>query len=172
MSIQKWDPSVGLTMVNFKKIQFWVQIHDLGLEKFNMENAKRIGNIIGEYVETDKDVENTCRSFLRLKVVVDAKKPLLAGFWWSNSHGNEIRANIKYERLSDFCYGCGKLGHTTQACKEDVRMSESKMGHTMFGPWQMGVRPKRNQMKGTSGESYKSLNHREQGPRLTWFDIM
>lgn len=40
--LQKWYPCVGLADVDLKK-QFWVQIHDLGLEIFNIENAQRIG---------------------------------------------------------------------------------------------------------------------------------
>lgn len=34
-SMKKRAPSVGLTKVEFRMVQFWVQIHDLGLEKFN-----------------------------------------------------------------------------------------------------------------------------------------
>lgn len=40
------------------KKQCWVQIHDLGLEKFNTENARRISDNISEYIETDEEVEN------------------------------------------------------------------------------------------------------------------
>lgn len=44
-----------------------MQIHDLGLEKFSTENAQRIRNIIGEYVEIEKGVEDSS-SYIRLKV--------------------------------------------------------------------------------------------------------
>lgn len=71
------------------KIQFWVKIHDLGLEKFSMENAQRIGNSIGEFVETQKDVDDISSSYLRLKVVVNTDKPLMPHFWWKNSQGFE-----------------------------------------------------------------------------------
>lgn len=98
-------PSVGLQAVNFTKIQFWVQSHELGLEKF-----------IGEFIETEGRIEDINRNYMRLKV-------LLAGFWRKNSHRVKTLANIKYERLSDFCYGCGRPGHTTQLCKEALRMS-------------------------------------------------
>lgn len=30
LSIKKWEPSVGLSEVDFHKVQFWVQVHDLG----------------------------------------------------------------------------------------------------------------------------------------------
>lgn len=56
LSLEKWEPLFALTTIDFTKIQFWVQIHDFGLEIFSTENARRIGVNIGEYVETNKEV--------------------------------------------------------------------------------------------------------------------
>lgn len=100
-----------------------MQIHDLGLEKFSKENAQQIGNSTGKYIETYREVESLNNIYLRLKVVMDTEKPLMVGFWWQNSQGKETWANIKYERLSDLCYGCGRLGHTSQSCKEDDKIA-------------------------------------------------
>lgn len=69
--------------------------------------------------------------------MVDTEKPLMAEFWWHNSQGNETWANIKHERLSDFCYGCERLGHTTQSCMEEVKISKIKEGHPE--PWLIGT---------------------------------
>lgn len=54
--------SVGLTVVDFTKIQFWAQLHDLGLEKFRTENARRIRDKTREYVKTNKEVSNLSKS--------------------------------------------------------------------------------------------------------------
>lgn len=75
LSLQRWERNVELTSVYFTKIQFWVQIHDLGLDKFSIESARRIGDNIGEYVETNEEVENLSKSYLRLKVIEDSEKP-------------------------------------------------------------------------------------------------
>lgn len=88
---------------------------------------------------------------MRLKVVVNSEKPILDDFLWKNSQGNETLTNIKYDRLSDFCNGCGKLGHMAQSCKEEVKMSKTKMGHPMYGLWLIVVRPKKTQSKQMSG---------------------
>lgn len=55
--MKKWIPSVGLALINFKGVQFWVQGHDLGLEKLSLENAKVIGEKIGRFIEFDEEVE-------------------------------------------------------------------------------------------------------------------
>lgn len=51
-----------------------------------------------------------------MKVEVNIETSLMVGFGWTNSQGVEQWALIKYERLSDFRYRCGKLGHATEAC--------------------------------------------------------
>lgn len=47
LSIKRWDPYVGLNEVEFNKVTFWVQIHDLGYEKLSTSNARKVGNKIG-----------------------------------------------------------------------------------------------------------------------------
>lgn len=92
LSLHKQKPNVVLAAIDFKNIQFWVQIHDVGLEKF-IESAQRIENSIGEYVETYKDAEDISNSHLRLKVVVDTEKPLMAGFWLD--FGGRVHKGLK-----------------------------------------------------------------------------
>lgn len=84
-----------MTQVDFKKVQFWVQIHDLGPEKFSRESAQIIGDKIGAFIETDQEVENVHKTCIRMKVEVNIDNPLMSGFWWTNSKGVEQWANIK-----------------------------------------------------------------------------
>lgn len=96
-SIKRWDPSIGIKDVDFNKVNFWVQIHDLGLEKFSTENVSKIGNKIENCMEVEQDIETTRRSCMRMKVDIDVGKPLMVRFWWTNSQGVDRWASIKYE---------------------------------------------------------------------------
>ncbi|KAL5839129.1 hypothetical protein ACOSQ4_011737 [Xanthoceras sorbifolium] len=47
-----------------------------------------------------------------------------------------ITALIKYERLPDFCYGCGYIGHSVREChNSEVRKSIMEGVEPKFGVW-------------------------------------
>lgn len=149
-----------------------MQVHDLGLEKFSRENTQVIGDQIGIFVKTDEDVESKHKTYIRMKVEVNIYNPIMVGFWWTKSKEMEQCVSIKYKRLSDFCYGRGKLGHTTQGCRDDVTMREAKPGHPMFGPWMTGTRPKLGRASRIGGGARSSIATPNNENRRSWFDIM
>lgn len=96
-----------------------VQIHGLEVDKFSGQNAKKIGECIRTVIEVDEIIGpmGLDRDFLRVKVEVNTQNPLLADIWYTRTNGERGRAEIRYERLPDFCFGCGKIGHDERNCK-------------------------------------------------------
>lgn len=86
-----------------------------------------------KFIETDEDVESAHKTYIHMKLEVNIELPVIAGFWWINSSGEEQCASIKYERLFEFCYGCRRLGHTSQVCREEVTISKVIYEHPMYG---------------------------------------
>lgn len=104
--------------VCFDKLEIWIQVHGLSLSVSNAENAKQIGDSVGRCVLVELDKLAKQRPYLRMKVEISVNQPLQTGFEWTNDKGQSRWETIKYERLSDFCYGCGRLGHTSQHCHD------------------------------------------------------
>ncbi|PQQ02386.1 uncharacterized protein Pyn_29889 [Prunus yedoensis var. nudiflora] len=89
----------------------------LPLEKMTEDNARCIGASIATILEVDApDQEDGYRGFLRFIVLFDTQKPLVEGFWLPRPHKPMIWAEIRYERLVDYCYHCGRLGHIMDSC--------------------------------------------------------
>lgn len=75
------------------------------------------------------------RSFMIIRVEIDVEKLFVPGFWVSRRGSGKIWAEVKYEKLADFCYCCGMLGHVMKNCvKEDmeVKFDGNRRG---FGLW-------------------------------------
>ncbi|KAF7140564.1 hypothetical protein RHSIM_Rhsim06G0091800 [Rhododendron simsii] len=121
--------------MDFNTSPFWVQIHGLPVEKMTKVNAEIIGKrfacLLG--IEAVSDGLLLQRSFLRVRVEVNISQPLPKGFWMrrKNPTGTDLWISYKYERLSDFCFACGRLGHENKNCKFVTREEGLSSG---YGP--------------------------------------
>ncbi|KAG5587358.1 hypothetical protein H5410_047792 [Solanum commersonii] len=102
-------------------LHFWVQVHGLPNFSFTQQNAFMIGHFLGEYLCVDKTVWG---KFMRIRVRLDIKNPLVTGFWVMPN----IWIPFKYENLGLFCYKCGRIGNHQNTCKFPP-------GNEKFGPW-------------------------------------
>ncbi|KAI7980943.1 hypothetical protein LOK49_Contig90G00007 [Camellia lanceoleosa] len=117
---------IGLatTELEFRWSPFWMQVHGLPIDKMTRAHGEVIGNRIGRLVEVEAPTTGLLlhRNFLRLRVEVDVFKPLLQGFILHRKDstgpvGERIKVLYKHEKLSEFCYACGRIGHDNALCK-------------------------------------------------------
>lgn len=150
----------------------WVQIHDLSQDMLNIVNANQIANSIGPCLDLEEEKEMHKRGYIHFKTEVAISERLPAGFWWVNGRGYERWAHIKYERLSDFYYGCGLLGHTSLVCQSEIVCSEVNGRLPMYGPWLTCARQRRQSGWTTIGGGSKIAPPRRDPNRKTWKDMM
>ncbi|KAI8030217.1 Uncharacterized protein LOK49_LG01G00985 [Camellia lanceoleosa] len=121
--------------MEFQWCPFWVQVHGLPVAKMTRQNGQIIGHRIGKLigVEAMHDGLLLSRSYLRLRVDVDFTKPLPLGFFLQKKgpEENDTWVSYKYEKLPDFCYDCGRVGHVRVACKFVSRAEGAQSG---YGP--------------------------------------
>lgn len=86
--------------------------------------------------------------------------------------GQEKWASVKYERLSDFCYGCERLGYTSLFCHDEVVMSELRQGIPSYGSWIVGNRPSTNSKSYQVGGEIKQYTATRDARRKSWRDVM
>ncbi|KAL2540680.1 Uncharacterized protein Adt_01658 [Abeliophyllum distichum] len=116
---------------SFSYSVFWVQVHGLPINYLTRENMTKIGEYLGIFVCADRSVFDgkICwRKFLRLRVILDVRNPILTGFWLRRPGLKDIWIDFKYENLGQFCYVCGRIGYHYLSCKFSA-------GNSKFGPW-------------------------------------
>lgn len=118
---------------------FWARVYDLPLKLRSNEIAKKLGDMLGKFVEVDSKESNRMGKFLRVKATIDLRKPLKRGTVIKYK-GNNLRVYFKYERLPTFCFVCGKIGHQIKDCddmegKDDIDFDELEEKELPFGQW-------------------------------------
>jgi interleukin-1 receptor-associated kinase 1 len=125
--------------LNMHKVSFWVRVYDLPFKLRSEAMAKKLGNIMGSFEEVDpKDSYRTGR-FLRLRTSLDLRKPMKKGTK-IKFHDRNLWVDFKYERLPNFCFACGKIGHQMKECEEVDDVDENNYNDIeeksqAFGPW-------------------------------------
>ncbi|MBA0856165.1 hypothetical protein Goshw_024247 [Gossypium schwendimanii] len=100
----------NLVVMELNYTEFWIQVHDLPPGSMNELMAKQFGNFCGKFIEYDSSFPTLgIQAFLRIRVRLDVtaslkrKKKVLFG------KSMVVYARFKYEKLSLFCFICGRL---------------------------------------------------------------
>ncbi|KAJ8431515.1 hypothetical protein Cgig2_009752 [Carnegiea gigantea] len=116
--------------VVFTTVRFWVKAYDVPGRKQTASFARALASNVGDLVSYDESTTLGIDEALCFRVDIDPT--------W-------IR--LKYVRLSDFCYGCGKLGHVLKGC-ETVEAEEGNPDLQYASP----MKPRRRNMESQLAE--------------------
>ncbi|XP_016743058.2 uncharacterized protein [Gossypium hirsutum] len=116
---------------------FWVQVHNLPIGYTSEETARQIGDFFGKFEEYDSSlVTRGVSKFMRVRVIIDVRLPLKRKKRIGIGQNRFIYVLFQYERLSLFCFICGRLGHGENYCEVRLRIGNQ---HIEFG-WDLTLR--------------------------------
>ena len=137
--------------VVFETARFWVKVYDVPALKQTKAFVGFIANKVGKFVNVDENNLAEIDKSLNFIADININKPL----------GRDIRVkignqpvwfDIRYVKLSDFCYACGMLGHVYRGCEAfDDSIPEDKLP---YGP-NMRASPVASKRRGREVEKQK-----------------
>ncbi|XP_048420938.1 uncharacterized protein LOC125473601 [Pyrus x bretschneideri] len=127
--VVKWPPELALEELELDAVPFWVQIRGIPLGLASIENVQRVTKEAGKFIAMEDP--GHARGFVRIRILVDTEKPLFKGCWIRRDSNKETWVEFRYERLQDFCYRCGRIGHINTECSVEI----SGDGEVAYGEW-------------------------------------
>ncbi|XP_027071609.1 uncharacterized protein [Coffea arabica] len=114
--LNSWYEGIENDEKAFNLAPLWVQVWNLPVHYISKEVGKKIGSVF--HLVKDVIIPQTGGKegrHLKLAVVVDITQPLLRGTTIKVA-GIAKWIQFKYERCPDFCYKCGRIGHSERSC--------------------------------------------------------
>ena len=97
------------------------------------EICKGIGELIGRVEEVDTNrTRDVIGQPIRLRISVDITKPLKKILFIETKEKKKISVAVEYEKLPNFCYCCGCLGHSYKEC---TKYKGQPIKELDYGPW-------------------------------------
>ena len=134
--------------VVFTKARFCVKAYDVPALKQTSTFAKFLGSQVGDFVDWVEESSGGIDKTLNFRVDVDVFRPLRRGVR-TVVGGATLWIRLKYVKLPDFCYACGKLGHSYKNCDQFVEgMAEDDL---QYGSW-LRASPLRSRIRSAEAE--------------------
>ncbi|KAL8463982.1 hypothetical protein ACS0TY_033790 [Phlomoides rotata] len=103
--------------VPLSSLPMWVQVYDIPHGFMSVQFGHQIGNFLGTFVEYDKSNSiGAWRNYMRIRVSIDVSMPLKRFKSIRRVEGGSFRITFKYEKLSTFCFVCGRISHAESFC--------------------------------------------------------
>ncbi|KAL8526681.1 hypothetical protein ACS0TY_015765 [Phlomoides rotata] len=108
----------------------------------------QVGNFLGTFLEYDRSNElGAWRNYMRVRVNIDVSLPLKRFKSIRGGVEGVFRITFKYEKLSTFCFICGRVGHTESYCE----LTYAANGGEVVQGWNVTLRaPERHVGMGSS----------------------
>ncbi|XP_019153570.1 PREDICTED: uncharacterized protein At4g02000-like [Ipomoea nil] len=104
--------------VRLDTVQMWIQVHGLPMGYTTDKVLEQIGNYLGTYIRGDDRFTGApWKVFYRIRVAIRVDKPLKRRLNFVKRDKSACWVSFKYERLHNFCFYCGKLGHLYKFCR-------------------------------------------------------
>ncbi|KAJ1401079.1 Zinc finger, CCHC-type [Sesbania bispinosa] len=136
LCLQRWDRNLEPGSLNFSTVPLKIQIWGLPFHCRSVSMGRRIGACLGEVKQSNIFESREKGSFIKVLVDFDLSKPLLAGVNVGSQVDGIMWVDFRYERLPQFCYSCGLIGHEEDDC-ENVHVQAERDGQeeSTLGPW-------------------------------------
>ncbi|KAJ1382310.1 Zinc knuckle CX2CX4HX4C [Sesbania bispinosa] len=127
---------MDIAELDFSRVPVRVQLWGLPAHCKTSKMGFRIGSSIGNVKASDVFESKERGSFVKILVDIDVEQPLKAGVNVGSKKDGIYWVDFQYEKLPQFCYACGMLGHNKDFCSnKEVDKPDDETENGSLGPW-------------------------------------
>ncbi|KAI0519711.1 hypothetical protein KFK09_007170 [Dendrobium nobile] len=116
IGMEKWSPKFNSSSTEGLTTPIWIRMPHLPLQCWDEKNVACIASRIGTALMLDGNIFHWGRrEFSRVCVRIKLNQPLPLGVW-VDSMGGRFFQKVVYEKVSNFCFTCGNIGHVDKEC--------------------------------------------------------
>ncbi|KAF5442303.1 hypothetical protein F2P56_034974 [Juglans regia] len=132
-----YDGTLQITKVPMFLASFWVRMYDLPLDGMNARAVRKIAATLGDVEDVDLiETRPGWGEYVRVRISLDISKPLPRGKRVVVGETDYVWVRFKYEKLPQFCYYCGLLGHGERDCLQWINIKgDAKDSEFPYGSW-------------------------------------
>lgn len=143
--VKEWDRATDPKTMEFSTVLIWIQLWGLPPHCRTRSMGMKIGSCLGEVLESELFEFPEKRIINKIKVALDIAKPIKAGANAGSRKDGVFWIEFRYEKLPQFCFFCGVIGHGEQGCQKAAQAEKDQTFQSKnLGPWlrttQMGRR--------------------------------
>ncbi|KAL1225600.1 hypothetical protein V5N11_000043 [Cardamine amara subsp. amara] len=118
--LQRWEPTVD---PNFPcQIPFWIKVQGVPSYLWSKETLKSIADDLSTF--EDMEISNASA---RMRVTVNGHQPLITSSIVEFFNGDEVTAQLVYEKLERHCSKCLRLTHEVKDCPLSKPQAQEKI---------------------------------------------
>ncbi|KAH7833675.1 hypothetical protein Vadar_008660 [Vaccinium darrowii] len=135
--LERWNPKVQPHLYSFNLTPIWVQIWGLPIQYNSKEVGLKLGSKLGFVDDVSLPATGSKKGkFVRVRAHVDINLPLKRGCMVKMEASRPFWVEFRYERLPNFCFYCGLVGHDLQSCTTRFSdMDDNSLRNAQYGEW-------------------------------------
>ncbi|GJS45906.1 reverse transcriptase [Tanacetum coccineum] len=102
--------------VEMSKSPFWIRLLNLPFSRCGEKYVRAIAGRLGSVLDVNTPHLKEGSKYICVWVMIDVSKPLCRHISVMNRHNEKVMVGLCYERLPNFFYWYGHLGHTVKEC--------------------------------------------------------
>ncbi|KAI8029145.1 hypothetical protein LOK49_LG01G01075 [Camellia lanceoleosa] len=135
--LKEFDGDLQPVDITFSSVAFWVHVSNLPLISMTWDVGVLLGNQLGRFVDMEHGEGGIAWGrTLQLRVEINIAKPLRRNLKMAVSRRESVWVTLTYEKLPNFCFHCGLLGHTVRDCENKILGNDEVDGTPLqYGAW-------------------------------------